>query len=64
MHVYLNERRTDIKIITDGSQLFIIQSPPEDPNFIKETQQTLKKYQNGELEDMSVDEFFKGFRKW
>ena len=42
MHVYLNERRTDIKIITDGSQLFIIPNPPEDPTFIKETEKTGK----------------------
>ncbi|MGB9980126.1 hypothetical protein [Methanobacterium sp.] len=64
MRVYLNERRTDIKIVTDGAQFFIIPNPPEDPDFIKETQESLKKYQNGEFEDMSVDEFLKGLRKW
>ena len=63
MQFYLNEYRTDIKIVTDGSELFIIPDPPEDLNFIKETEKAIKKYQSGEFEDISVDEFLKGLRK-
>ena len=61
-HIYLNERRTDIQIVTDGSEIFIIPSPSEDPNFIKETEKTLKGYQTGELEDMNINEFLKRLR--
>ncbi len=64
MHVSLNERKTDIQIVTDGSQLFIIQDPPKDPNIIKENEKTLKGYQTGEFEDMHIDEFLKRFRNW
>ena len=63
MGFYINERMTGIQIVTAGSELFIIQNPPENPDFIKETQETLKKYQSGELKDMSVDEFIKGLRE-
>jgi len=35
MHVYLNERMIDIKIVTGGSKLFIIPNPPDNHNFIK-----------------------------
>ncbi len=63
MGFYLNERRTGIKIVTAGSELFIIQNPPESSDFLKETHETLKRYQTGELKDMSVDEFIKGLRK-
>ena len=63
MHFYLNERRTDIEIVTDGSELFIIQNPPN-PDLAKETEIILKRYQKDEFKDMSVDEFLKRLRKW
>lgn len=62
MHVYLNELRTNIKIITDGSELFIIPNPPENPDLTKENEKILKRYQTGEFEDMNVDEFIKGYQ--
>ena len=62
MRVYLNELRTNIKIITDGSELFIIPNPPENPALIKENEEILKGYQTGEFKDMNVDEFIKGYQ--
>lgn len=62
MRVYLNELRTNIEIITDGSELFIIPNPPENPDLIKKNEEILKGYQTGKFEDMSVDEFIKGYQ--
>ena len=62
MRVYLNELRTNIKIITDGSELFIIPNPPENPALIKENEEILKGYQTGKFEDMNVNEFIKGYQ--
>lgn len=65
MHIYLTERRTDIKIITDGSELSIIEkTPEEDSDFIKETEEAIKRYENGEFKEMSAAEFLKELRKW
>ncbi len=65
MHVYKKERKTEVKLIKNSLEISkATNSPEEDADFIKETEEAIKRCENGEFKEMSAQEFLKELRKW